>query len=450
MATDRMSRFVSFVGRVIPDALTSCIAMMVALALAAWLLGNAPVAIADAYYRGLWMLLPFTMQMTLILVLSASLASAPAFRRLALRLAQLPRSEAQLYATVILATGSLSYLYWALGLAMGPLLAIYCAREAEKRGIRADFPCLLASAVAAQCLWQFGLSSSAALLMNTPGHFLEAKTGLLPLATTIWSPAALALELTFLLALLLAWRFLRPATPQPVSQFADTLKVIEEESPSLAVTEPAVALSLSQRLERSSLPLLILAAALGGWLVYHFAVKKLSVDLNVMNTTLLLVALLIHRNSAAFSRALQTAVLTCWSVVVLYHLYAGVAGLIQYTTLGTQLAAWFAAISTPLTFTLLTALGATLVAVFVPSSGGQWVIQGFVTTEAAAAVGVSTQKGLLAVSVGDQMGNLVSPFWAVVTSGIARIDFRRFIGYMIAYSVIWFAIGVLAVTFLPS
>jgi short subunit fatty acids transporter len=48
------------------------------------------------------------------------------------------------------------------------------------------------------------------------------------------------------------------------------------------------------------------------------------------------------------------------------------------------------------------------------------------------------------------MGNLVSPFWAVVAGGIARIDFRRFIGYMIAYSALWFLIGVLAITFVPS
>ena len=32
--------------------------------------GNTFAALADAHYRGLWMLLPFTMQMTLILVLS--------------------------------------------------------------------------------------------------------------------------------------------------------------------------------------------------------------------------------------------------------------------------------------------------------------------------------------------------------------------------------------------
>ena len=41
--------------------------------------------------------------------------------------------------------------------------------------------------------------------------------------------------------------------------------------------------------------------------------------------------------------------------------------------------------STPLTFPLLTAIGSSIVAVFVPSSGGQWVVQGFVTAKAAVA-----------------------------------------------------------------
>ena len=47
------------------------------------------------------------------------------------------------------------------------------------------------------------------------------------------------------------------------------------------------------------------------------------------------------------------------------------------------------------------------------------------------------------------MGNLLTPFWAVVSAGIARIDFRRFIGYQFAYAAIWFVLGVLIFTLLP-
>jgi short-chain fatty acids transporter len=136
-------------------------------------------------------------------------------------------------------------------------------------------------------------------------------------------------------------------------------------------------------------------------------------------------------------------------VIILYHLYAGVAGLIQFTPVGEKMATLAAAISTPYTFPLLTALAGTLVAVFVPSSGGQWAIQGFVTSKAAIAAGVSVERGLLALSVGDQMGNLTTPFWYVVVAGIARLDFRRFFGYGLIFAALWFVIGIVSFTLLP-
>ena len=48
------------------------------------------------------------------------------------------------------------------------------------------------------------------------------------------------------------------------------------------------------------------------------------------------------------------------------------------------------------------------------------------------------------------MGNLLTPFWAAVGAGIARIDFRRFIGYQFAYAAIWFVLGVLIFTLFPA
>ena len=158
----------------------------------------------------------------------------------------------------------------------------------------------------------------------------------------------------------------------------------------------------------------MLVAALLSWLYHHFVTKGRSLDLNAMNTMLLTVALALHRSPAAFSRAIRGAVTVCWPVLVLYHLYGGVAGLLQFTSVGERLAGAFAAWSTPLTFTFLTAAASSIVAIFIPSSGGQWVVQGFVTSRAAAAVGTTAQHGLLAMSVGDHVGNMVSPFWPVL------------------------------------
>lgn len=62
---------------------------------------------------------------------------------------------------------------------------------------------------------------------------------------------------------------------------------------------------------------------------------------------------------------------------------------------------------------------------------------------------VSVQRGLLAMSVGDHMGNLASPFWHVIVAQIARVDFRRFFGYGLIFALLWFVIGVLVFTFAP-
>jgi short-chain fatty acids transporter len=194
--------------------------------------------------------------------------------------------------------------------------------------------------------------------------------------------------------------------------------------------------------------MLALAAVLAAWLVRHF-VGGASLDINSLNTILLLMTLLLHGNFKSFTGAVEKAVVSSWPVIILYHLYAGVAGLIQFTPVGETLAALAATISTPYTFPLLTALAGTLVAIFVPSSGGQWAIQGFVTSKAAVAAGVSVERGLLALSVGDQMGNLTTPFWYVVVAGIARLDFRRFFGFGLIYAGLWFVIGIVSFTFLP-
>ena len=71
------------------------------------------------------------------------------------------------------------------------------------------------------------------------------------------------------------------------------------------------------------------------------------------------------------------------------------------------------------------------------------------TVKTAKLVGVSAQRGLLALSVGDHMGNLITPFWAVVGAGIARIDFRLMFGYRLIFAAPLVRHGRLAFTFLP-
>jgi short-chain fatty acids transporter len=272
----------------------------------------------------------------------------------------------------------------------------------------------------------------------------------MPLSTTIWSPAALSHVAIFLGATMAAGCLMMPKNIRRLSEFPASaelaeMPIAEEEAP----RPEGEGTSLAQRLERSSLTVVPLCIALIAWLYLHFFDKGLSLDINSLNTIFLLGCFALHRNVARFTKALQQAISASWPIVVMYHLYAGVAGLIQFTPVGEFLATAVDPISTPYSFPLLTAIISTVVAVFIPTSGGQWLIQGFVTVSAADAVGATAQRGLLALSVGDHMGNLISPFWAVVGANIARIDFRLIFGYRLIFAALWFSIGVVVFTFLP-
>ena len=443
--------------RLVPDAITTSILLLLILAILAVSIGASVQETVDAYYRGLWMLLAFTMQMSLILALSLILAATPAFKRLIVSVSRIPRNTVQVVALSSLFVGLISYVNWGLSLATGPLIAIHFCREAEQKGIRVDFMFLLAILAGAGSIWQFGLSASAPLLMATPGHFLEKTTGLMPLSSTIWAPASIVHVILFTVAVIVAGWFFMPKKTRPVSEFPEAYKLGDPATPlqesasndsaSSAVEPPK--LSFAQRLERSPIVIIPVCIALCAWLYYHFFVKDLSLDINSLNTIFLLLCFVFHGSVLSFTNALREAVASIWPVILMYHLYAGVAGLIQFTPVGEFLAGLANPISTPYTFPFLTAVISTIVAIFIPTSGGQWLIQGFITVKAAEAVGATAQRGLLALSIGDHMGNLISPFWAVVGAGIARVDFRLYFGYRLIFAIIWFCLGVVIFTFLP-
>src|SRR6187402_271823 len=88
----RLDLFSMWIGRAVPDAITASVVFLVVVAIAALLVGSAPGSVLDAYYRGLWMLLPFTMQMTLIIILGSALSTSPSVRRIVAAVSRIPSS----------------------------------------------------------------------------------------------------------------------------------------------------------------------------------------------------------------------------------------------------------------------------------------------------------------------------------------------------------------------
>lgn len=444
--TNRLQRLPDIISQFVPDAITASVLLTVTMVAIALAMGNPLTRVMDAYHQGLWMLLAFTMQMTLIIILSAALAGTPAFCRAIAALARLPKTPRQVVALAFLTSGVAAYVYWGLGYALGPMIAIYFAAEAERRDISVDFPFLLAVVYGAQALWQYGLSASAPLLVASRGHFLQETIGVIPLARTIWSPAALIHESVYAAVAVVVACVVMPKRCRWISKFPESLALAK--TTAAAIGDPSK-LSFAQRLENNPAVSLALGVLLAGWLADHFLVKRLGHDINSLNVTLLLLTFLLHRTVKRFAKAVEQSAGRSWAVIVLYHLYAGVAGLMQFTNVGDRVARLAASISTASTFPLITAIAGSVFACFIPSSGGLWTVQGFVTVKTAMAIGVSVPRAMLALGVGDHMGNFLTPFWYVVVAGIARVDFRVFFGYSLIFAAIWFVIGIVVFTFAP-
>src|SRR5262249_14129782 len=153
--------------RWIPDAfIFALIATFLVAFAAAALTPASPAQIVDAWGRGFWDLIPFTLQMALIVMTGHVLASSPPIQRLIRTIASWPRTPKSAVALVTFFPLATSWFNWGFGLIFGAMLALEVTRRVEGVDYRA---LAAASFLGAGSIWAQGLSGSAALMMATPG-----------------------------------------------------------------------------------------------------------------------------------------------------------------------------------------------------------------------------------------------------------------------------------------
>ena len=114
-----------------------------------------------------------------------------------------------------------------------------------------------------------------------------------------------------------------------------------------------------------------------------------------------------------------------------------------------MLAEAISANATPQTLPVLTFLSAGVVNLFVPSGGGQWAVQGPIAMQAAIDAGVSPAKMVMAVAYGDQLTNMLQPFWALPVLAITGVKARDIVGYTALVMVVASAWVVLWLVLVP-
>jgi len=426
--------------RWIPDAFVFALVATLVVFVAALAATSASLGeTIDAWGRGFWDLIPFTLQMALVIITGHVLATSRPMRRVINRIAGWPRTPRSAVALVTLFALAGAWINWGFSLIFSAVLA----REMARRVEGADYRALAAASfLGLGSIWAQGLSGSAALQMATPGALqpqirdIVAADGAVPGGIIsfrhtifLWqSLCAVAIEIV--VVTLVMWLATPPAGKGRTAR--DLGIDLTDRNADDAGDPGGRTLTPGQWLEHS--PFLSRAVTLLGiaYLVRYFASAGEplnALNLNVLNFTFLLLGVWLHGTPARLMRAVQEATPAVWGVILQFPFYAGIAGVITATHLNEILAGIFVRMSTPATFPPFVALYSAVLGVFVPSGGSKWVIEAPYVMAAAHSLKVHLGWVVSAYDLGEALANLVQPFWMLPILGLFRLGARDVMGY---------------------
>ena len=150
---------------------------------------------------------------------------------------------------------------------------------------------------------------------------------------------------------------------------------------------------------------------------------------NFINFSLLGLAMIFHGSFYRVLQAVEKAIGGVSGILLQFPLYFGIMGIMNNSGLIGDISNFFSSHSNATTYPLLTFFSAGLVNVFVPSGGGQWMVQGPIVLETAVNMGISVPKSIMALAYGDQITNMLQPFWALPLLGITGLKAKEILPY---------------------
>jgi len=452
-------RLTAWTERWIPDAFVfALLATFLVVSAALIWTPSSPGQVIDAWGNGFWDLIPFTLQMSLIIITGHVLATSAPMGRAIRAIASWPTTPKGAVALVTLFALVTAWFNWGFSLVFSAVLG----REVARRVAGVDYRALgAASVLGLGSIWAQGLSGSAALQMATPGALqpqirdIVAAGGLVPDGIIsfrhtifLWqSLLSVAVEIAVVCAVM--WLAAPPASK------AKTAAALGIDLGSREIAEPPTPASISPGAWLEHSPLLnLLVVALGVvYLARYFArapepLNALTV--NVLNFAFLMIGILLHRTPARLMHAVQAATPAVWGVILQFPFYAGIAAIITTTHLNERLANAFVSISSPQTFPGIVAIYSAVLGVFVPSGGSKWVIEAPYVMAAAHTLKVHLGWVVAAYDLGEALANLLQPFWMLPVLGVFGLRARDVMGYTFIVALALFPVVLVLVTLLGA
>lgn len=395
--------------------------------------------VADWWDTGLWNgpLMVFAMQAMLMLVLGHVLAlTKPVDRFIGYFTASFCKNTASSAFVVTLLTVCTAWFNWGLGLIFGAIFARKVAEHAVAQKININYPLIGAAGYSGLMVWHGGFSGSATSKVAESGHLNDLMADVLTAEELTTLPdkimydqtvfGTMNITVTFMLIIILPlfmWFLGKRVRSAPVE-----LSRIQSAPISSEAITGAERLDYSKILGTSIGVLVIIVAVYKA--VTHPDASRLGFMVpNWINLLLFGLGLTLHRRFSSFMKGVDQAIGGAAGILIQFPLYFGIMGLMTSSGLVGQIAQLFEEISNETTYPIYTFMSSGIVNIFVPSGGSQWAVQGAIIVDAAREIGVPLNKAIMAMAYGDQLTNMLQPFWALPLLGITGLKAREILPY---------------------
>ena len=399
------------------------------------------IEVMGFWEEGLWNppLLVFAIQMMLMLVLGHVLALTKPVDAFISYVTRFCTTTANAAAIVTILTVCVALFNWGLGLIFGAILARKVGEHAARSNINLNYPLIGAAGYSGLMVWHGGISGSAPIKVAEEGHIqslmsgiisedqiAQLPTNILPSETMFGTMNLVAVVfLLTILPLFMYWLGKKSTGQYVLPSTSNRNSEVDEE------------VTGAERLDRSQIFSMIVGISIFAYAVYIavdlYQSKGLGfINPNFINLTLLGLCLTVHKSIHHFLLAINEAIGGASGILIQFPLYFGIMGIMNSSGLVQIFSDFFVSISTEVTFPVYTFFSAGIVNVFVPSGGGQWGVQGPIIVQAAMELGVSLPKSIMALAYGDQLTNMLQPFWALPLLGITGLKAREILPYTVA------------------
>lgn len=409
--------------------------------------------------EGLWNppLLVFAVQMMLMLVLGHALAlSAPVDRLLRYFVARFCGTAAGAAFSICFFTVLVGLYNWGLGLIFGAIFARKAGEFAARNQIATNYALLGAAGYSGMMVWHGGFSGSSLAKVAEEGHILQmagSNPGMdlpvsIPYSETVFGAMNITVSLLLIILLPLGMYFLMKRSKLEVPKLSD--------SRSLHV-DFEVEAGAADSLDRSRFIALVFGGLIFFTALYkaytHPGFSDLSfISPNWINLSLLGLGMVFHARFDHFLKAVDDAIGGAAAILIQFPLYFGIMGVMSGSGLVSRISEGFVAVCersgyAETLYPILTFFSAGLINIFVPSGGGQWAVQGPIIIQAASEMGIPLTKSIMAMAYGDQLTNMLQPFWALpllAITGLKARDVLPFTLFLMLLGLLIFSVALLA------